>query len=582
MKPNINQTGTYSRNKAETVMTQTRISRRVNPNLPLISVTLALIFLLVLGGIQPGANAAAAQNVLVLYDSTGDFGWGGDLYRQHLTNLLSHFNVTVTVKRVENYTAGDIQANDTTFYIGAVYDNPLPTAFISDFLASTKTVCWMGYNLEQAAWISSGWNQEFFQKFGVDFLGRDTSPYSIVNYKNQQLTRQTTEATSGLALDFGVLQPDAYWVNPTTYSVVATAQYTGFGPIPYITHTANLWYVADNPLAYITITDRFLAFADVLYDILGITYNDNTPTRRAHVRIEDVSPASDPVQLKAIADYLYSKNVPFSVAVIPEYRDPLGTYTTPIGTPLSVNLNQAPGVAIALQYMVARGGKIVQHGLTHQYASTKNCYTGVTADDYEFYQVGKDPTTLKPFYQGPLPGDSTAWATNLVKRGRNSLTRWKLAPVAWSTPHYVASPADYAAFKSLFPLSVDRGAYFSTGTDGTTHVFNQLTPYVIPKDVYGITRFPENLGYTSAGMSSDPLLNPYGFTPEPAIMPADLIAGAQANLVVRDAWASFYIHHDLEDNNGVNVTLTYLDQLVVGIKALGYTFIPTPTNGVIN
>ena len=373
-------------------------------------------------------------------------------------------------------------------------------------------------------------------------------------------------------------QPDPGF--PRTYKEWATAQYTDFATglhtTPYITQAANLWYVADNPLAYITITDRFLAFADVLYDILGITYNDNTQTRRAHVRIEDVSPAADPVQLKAIADYLYSQNVPFSVAVIPEYRDPLGTYTTPIGTPESLNLNQATAVAAALQYMVARGGKIVQHGLTHQYASTRNCYTGVTADDYEFYQVGKDPTTLKPFYQGPLPGDSIAWATNLVKRGRNSLTRWKLAPVAWSTPHYVASPADYAAFKSLFPLSVDRGAYFSTA-DGTTHVFNQLTPYVIPKDVYGITRFPENLGYTSAGMSSDPTLNPYGFTPEPAIMPADLIAGAQANLVVRDAWASFYIHHDLEVDT-VNVTLPYLEQLVVGIKALNYTFIPLPTS----
>jgi uncharacterized protein YdaL len=563
-------------------MTQTRISRRVNSHLSLISVTLALIFFLVLGGIQSGANAAAAQNVLVLYDSTGDFGWGGDLDRQLLMNLLSHFNVTATVKPVETYAAGDIEANDATFYIGAIYGNPLPAGFISDFLLSTKTVCWLGYNLDQVAWIPGGWNQDFFTKFGVDFLGEQDSPYSIVNYKGKQLTRQTTEASSGLPLVFGTLQADPYWPNPT-YTVVASAQYGAVTPIAYITHTGNLWYVADNPLRYITITDRFLAFADVLYDILGITYNDNVQTLRAHVRIEDVSPAADPAQLKAIADYLYAQNVPFSVAVIPEYHDPLGTYNN--GVPVSLNLNQAPAVAIALQYMVARGGKIVQHGMTHQDGSTLNCYTGVTADDYEFYQVFKDPATLRPIYQSPIPGDSTTWAANRINRGRNALTKWNLAPVAWSTPHYVASPADYAAFKTLFPLSVDRGAYFSTGTDSVTHVLNQLTPYVIPKDVYGIKRLPENLGYISEGIVNDPILNPYGFTPEPAILPADLIAGAQANLVVRDGWASFYFHWDLWDTDP---TKSYLQATVEGIKALrtpeglGYTFVPTPTNGVIN
>lgn len=545
-------------------MIQIRSLYRVKKNLSLISLALALIFLLVLGGGQ--SARAATSNVLVLYDSSGTWGWIGDIYRQHLANLLSHFNVTMTVEKVENYQAGQIHANNATFYIGAVYDNPLPAAFINDFLNSTNTVCWLGYNLWQAAWNSGGWNPAFYQKFGVDFWDLDFSPWSVVNYKGQQLTRQTTEP------EIGSLQQDPYFPN-SIYSIVATAQYTdSTGQVhvaPYITHTGNLWYVADDPMSYVTRTDRFLAFADLLYDILGISY---TQTYRAHVRIEDVAPDADPAQLTAIADYLYSQNVPFAVATIPEYRDPLGTYNGGVAVSLNMNQSQATAVANALQYMVTRGGKIVQHGTTHQYDKTKNCYTGVTGDDYEFYLVGKDPTTFVPIYQGPIPGDSTNWAKNLVTQGKNMLTNLKLAPVAWETPHYLASPADYAAFKSLYPLSMDRGCYFSTDTAGVSHPLNQMSPYVIQSDVYGIKRFPENLGYLSTGVTINN--DPYGFTPEPAIMPADLLAGAQANLVVRDAWASFYYHPDLD--------LSYLQQTVTGIKALGYTFVPTPTNGAIN
>jgi hypothetical protein len=51
-------------------------------------------------------------------------------------------------------------------------------------------------------------------------------------------------------------------------------------------------------------------------------------------------------------------------------------------------------------------------------------------------------------------------------------------------------------------------------------------------------------------------------------LPADIIADAQRNLVVRDAWASFFFH--TYDN------VSYLQQTVLGLKSLGYTFV-SPT-----
>ncbi len=605
------------------LIARTRNLHRIIRNFQHISFLVALVFLLVLGfgqladagpkapapraasyGQAPKVNltatatatatatlaaAATSPTVLVLYDSTGPEGWYGDMYRQLLTNLLSHFNVTVTSKKVESYTAGDIAANSATFYIGALYNNPLPAAFVSDFLASTQPVCWLGYNLWQAAWTTDPgtgdliWNAAFSAKFGFQYFYNDNLDlWTKVTYKGQDLTRETpTSDTYFFPPDLGVVEI----LDPSLATVVATATcYGGMDPdtspptfvpydppgvSPYIIKAGNLWYVADNAMTYVTITDRYLALADLLYDVLGISY---TQTYRAHVRIEDVSPEADPAQLTAIADYLFSQNVPFAVGVIPQYRDPLGTYNS--GVAVSLNMNQAGATAVAnaLKYMVTRGGAIVQHGLTHQYDKTRNPYTGVTGDDYEFYKVSKDPTTLKPIYQGPLPGDSTRKATDQVNQGKKMLTNLKLTPIAWETPHYVASPADYAAFKALYPLSMDRGCYFSKDTAGVTHPLNQLTPYVIQKDVYGIKRFPENLGYISEGIDINN--DPYGFTPEPVITVADMLAGARANLVVRDAWASFYYHPDMG--------LDRLQQLVTGVKALGYTFITTPVNGAIN
>jgi uncharacterized protein YdaL len=584
MKTNINQRA-LSRNKAETEETQTRFSGWVSRKLGLIFLTLALIALLVMGGGEafgakpkpaPAPAPSVTPKVLILYDNAGTYGWYGDIDRQLLTNLLGHFAVTVTSKPVERYTAGDIEANDTTFYLGAVWANVLPAAFKSDMLSSTKTVCWLGYNLWQVAWTpdQAAWDPAFTQKFGVDFLGNDYGFWSKVVYKNQVLTRETpTTPEYPYPPEIGRLEPDPYATVSVT--AVATCQTADDPPLelPYITHAGNLWYVADNPLTYITPTDRYLAFADVLHDVLNINHAES---HRAHVRIEDVAPTADPVELDAIADYLYAQKVPFAVSVIPQYRDPLGHYNG--GVPVSLDLNKAVTVANALGYMVVRGGAIVQHGLTHQYAKTPNPFNAVTGDDYEFYRVTKDPTTLGPVYVGPIPGDSATWATNRVNQGKNLLTKLRLTPVAWSTPHYIASATDYGAFAKIFPLHLDRGAYFSTGTDGKTYVANQMLPYVIQKDVYGIKRMPENIGYVELGIAAG---NPDGFTPVPPFMPADMLKAAQANLVVRDGWASFYIHPDLEVN-GANTSLTYLQTLVEGIKALGYEFVATPTKGVIN
>jgi hypothetical protein len=60
-------------------------------------------------------------------------------------------------------------------------------------------------------------------------------------------------------------------------------------------------------------------------------------------------------------------------------------------------------------------------------------------------------------------------------------------------------------------------------------------------------------------------IEPQAYFTYPARLPADIIADAQRNLVVRDGVASFF-YHSYDD-------ISYLQATVSGLKSLGYTFV---------
>ena len=490
----------------------------------------------------PVREASGAQNVLILYDSTGTFGWLGNLYATHLQNLVSHFNnLSCAVKPVEQYVKGDIGRRTMTYYIGSVYGNPLPQLFLNEVMTSNKPVCWMGYNIWEIAWTPdmSNFNTAFESKYGLRFLGFDTAGSAEIDYKGVALTKDQTDPTisSMQVLDASMV------------SVPATVK-RATGNLPYIMHSANLWFVADDPFVYCSMTDRNLAFADLMYDMMGYRVKEQ---HRAILRIEDVHAKVSTANLRAIADYLYSMHVPFCVSAIPEYDDPLGVYNN--GVPQTIKLSDSPDFVSALQYMKAHGGTIIQHGYTHQYSNLPNPYSGVTAEDYEFYRVTLDANGNQVL-NGAIPGDSTAWAQQRVETGKQLLKKYNLAPAAWLTPHYIGSPEDYAAFTNEYDTSLCRGLYFTTdAVSGNTYYLQQMAPFVIDKDQFGMRRIPETLGY----------VDPVGSAGVPPTLPADMVARAKCDLVVRDGWAGCYFHPFLD--------IQYLKDLVTGLQGCGYKFV---------
>jgi len=496
--------------------------------------------------------------VLILHDAAGPFGWIGDVHARMLANLIGHFDLPCLVMPIENYQPGSIQQARAVFYFGITYDNPLPESFRNEITASTKPVCWLKYNLWQ---LGAGDASPFAMQHGFRFDFLDASGYETVRYKNETLTKNQLDPELGRVT---ILNPALASVPAWAYRAADTHC------IPYAVRGGNFWYVADTPFSFLGEEDRYLAFCDLLHDILGI---EHTEQHRAIIRLEDVDPRSSSHALRAATAVLAAEGVPFLISVIPVHADPLGHYNG--GVPRVLQLSQTLDLQDALRDAKNQGGQIVLHGYTHQYDAAPNPYTGASGDDFEFFRVTLDAEGNLTSYQ-PVPEDSQKWTRNRVRAALRELRSAGFSPVAWSTPHYAASAIDYVVFGDYFPLTIQRAIYFEstgdvTGVRGQGQRWRQqfisdgrfggqFFPFVIQKDIYGQKIVPENLGNVDL-----PVLNGAATR-----QPADMIRIARKNRVVRDGWASGFFHPFLD--------VALLQELVRGIKAEGYTFVPLSAN----
>jgi len=500
---------------------------------------LLLMFVLMICFQSPANGAkppSTSDSALILYDSTGQYGWIGEVHSRLLANLLGHFPCAYQIVPVESYHAGDLSRYKAGFYLGSTYDNPLPAAFLQDALTTTNPLCWFKYNLLQLD-DGAAMGAQFEAKFGFRFEFIDAG-FGTITYKGESFSKNELDPDLGRTT---ILDP-----NRAQVPALAIEDLTS-NTMPYVVRSSNFWYIADLPFSYMSEEDRYLIFADLLHDILQI---DHPASRRALLRLEDIDPAYSTDLMRQAADYLAGEGIPFGVAVIPYYTDPLGYYNS--GIPESAAMSQVPEFVDALKYMVSKGGQLVMHGYTHQYDNVANPFTAVTGDDYEFFRVTYDAQTNIVDYM-PVPEDAKPWVQNRLNSGLQEFRQSGLTAVAWETPHYAASALDYPIFAATFPLTYQRVLYFDSTE---THPAGQFFPYPIEKDFYGQKILPENLG------NIDPS---WWFTYAPRL-PSDLLRAAQKNRVIRDGWASAFFHPYLD--------LAYLQELVSGVKALGFAYAP--------
>jgi len=459
------------------------------------------------------ASAAAAdtppKRVLIVYEPgrTLDASAEGDALQ--LRQLLGHFAVDVTVISANAYKDGALDTYAVGFYVGFSAAYTPPAAFVDDVFKSSRTFVWMNTGLDDL-----GRGRDLAARYGFVYRGfLKESAYDAVTADENRFTRMERE------INF------VHVVDPERAQVLATAttaRRSTTPDTPYIVRSGSFWFVADSPLSYATEGDRYLLFADLLHDILG---EQHPSSHTAIIRIEDTNPFSDPETLRAVADRLSGLGVPFLVGVTPFYVNP--------ATGTRIAMSAKPDYVDALHYMTEHGGTVVLHGTTHQ-------YKGESASDYEYWDESADR---------PIPGETRASVERRMRDGLLECFRNSVYPLLWETPHYAASKLDYSVFAEYFTTAIEQ-RLVAERLD-----YSQYFPYVIQRDMYGETIYPENLGYV-------PL---EGGERQQTAAVEKLLGFARANLVVRDGFASAFFHPF--------VPVARLDQLVRGLKELGYAFL---------
>ena len=511
-----------------------------------------------------------APSVLIVYDAPAGLSDEklGFAYAIMVQNLLGHFDAEVTLAPVQKYIAGGVDSHDVTFYLGSIYDAPVPPVFIKDVSQTKKTVVWMKHNIWQMAWNPS---MNFTAKTGLKFIGlkglnalptaSNPTPgfFDTINYKGKDFLKyyKYDPVTQVVSADPDVGQMRIVDAAKASAPVSILNKVTG-EKIPYIARSNNFWYFGDLPFSFTGPRDRYLVFADLLHDILGVNHPEN---HQAMVRLEDVGALVSTAAMQTLTDYLFSLDIPFSVATIPLFRDPLGIFNS--GIPQEVPLSQASNLKAALNYAIARNGEIVMHGYTHQYNSLRNRYTAISGDDYEFWNI-IDNT--------PVAEDSTAWALGRLQAGVDVLTQNGYPPVAWEAPHYQSSPMSIKAVPQVFSTTYQRVVYYTSDTPNLTalksrdYAVGQFFPYVINKDYYGQMVLPENIGNIEYIIPADSSSS-FNYTWQ------DLVTNAEYALVVRDGFASFFFHPFWLEPAINKPGFADFQKVVSSITALGYEWV---------
>ena len=493
----------------------------------------------------------------------------GMAYAIMLENLLGHFDSSVTMMAVQEYVSGKIESNDVVFYLGSVYDHPLPENFLIDVTKTKRTVVWFKYNLWQ---LTRNQVRSFSDRYGFSFQsirGMNTKAsvtepnpgfFNRIRYKGMEMEKYYRFDAKANTFtgdpDAGMLSI----VNQAKAKIRATMINQKSGEqIPYVVEADNFWYFADIPLSFIGPRDRYLVLADLLHDIVKIAH----PERHlAMVRLEDIGATFSAAGMEAMTGYLQRTGVPFSVAAIPHYKDPFGIHSG--GMPVDIPLASAPRLQAALHQAVERGGDIVMHGYTHQYDGGRNPHSGVSGEDYEFWDSRKN---------APLAEDSLPWALARMKAGLAEFKQAGLNPVAWGTPHYQDSPNSIQAAKQVFRSFYQRSFYYTSATPNLASVpgrdvaVDQFFPFEINSDHYGRYIIPENLGNVRYGIGQDGVYNMHG---EARYTWKDLLINARYATLVRDGFASFFFHPYLADPTSGVPGMDDFEALVTGINALGY------------
>lgn len=431
---------------------------------------LILIILLIaspLSSLAQNKTKLKKGRVLIIY--SGSEYQKGYQAAEKIKFYLRHFERDADLIPSSKYSSNLIGSYRWIFYVGVSKEAP-NHALTEDLAATKRNVIWINDNLEN-------FSNDFFISKG--FILNKKASSRLVAYKKIFLPKDD-KALNVIKI-----------TNSSKNIVFAKAVISKYKKSPYIINSKNFWYIADNPFENAKEGSSYLAFVDILHNII----EDHPHDRKATIRIDGVNPNSNSQKLQTIVDFLYFRKIPFSLSITPVYKK------SPSSS--AIYLHNKKELIEVIKYAQKKGAVLALNGYIFQANKT-------TGRDLEFGSNAKQIrlSTDKKVYRALV---------EMKKSGFN--------PVIWHTPYYQATPEDSQTFRRFFNY------FFERGTEPPS-------PFVIYSSVPEQKVIPENLGYVA-----------FNKTPKKETIPER----AWRMQVIRDAYAGFSIQENISTEQLVDI-----------------------------
>lgn len=413
--------------------------------------------------------AKKEKKALIVF--SGDEFQAGYNDSQKINTYLRHFDYKADLISESQYKADLMNGYDAVFYMGS-QNNSINKDFINDSIETDKKLIWLNEGLER---LPKG----FLSSKGVS-IAKETDCENIY-YKNIILPKNDKKLNLLKVTD-----------NKKNI-IYASAILSKYKKSPYILNSKNFWYVADNPLNKAKEGSAYLAFADILHNVL----DDHSQERIAVVRIDGINPKTSSEKLQTIVDFLYFSRIPFAISVTPVYKKSLKSE--------KVYLHDKQKLIKVLKDCQKKDGQIILNGYTHQ-------LNGETGKDVEFWDFKREDRQIPD-------------TENRVKLALAEMKKSGFKAIIWQTPYYMATDKDHQIFRNYFADVFERGT-------------EPPSPYLIRENNYGQKVLPENLGYVA-----------YEKTPQKET----ITERAWRMQVVRDAYVGFAIQDGISTESLVKI-----------------------------
>ncbi|MEK5183843.1 DUF2334 domain-containing protein [Solibacillus sp. FSL W7-1324] len=409
------------------------------------------------------AKEIEEPKVLVIY-TTKD----GELNHEqrYLDLLISHFTSDIQFMNSDNVKKSDLTTTTHLVYFGQTA-KLLPAELTKMMEEYEGTILAIGYNSEQ--------------------LG---SRFAFVKPLNEVTINQLQKKTTDKTLDIPEINAVEIEVSDGTEVLINGSMRGEERSYPIMVGKRESYYYGFDNID----SSRATLFAESLHDVFNIEHDEIYP---GYIRLEDVHPLTDPKPLKEIALMLKEKNIPYMVAVIPIYINPItGKRTT---------FADSPELLKVLKQIQKDGGSIILHGYTHQYRASE------TGEGFEFWDVENNSPIYFPehekfklkeledfstrdeyiAYINELKVYEREYTETKINKGIDELAKYGLYPLAFEAPHYTMSQYGYEILSGYFSTYVGQVQI----SDKDWEIMSDAPYITSPSFLHGMNLLPETMGY---------------------------------------------------------------------------------------